>query len=221
MKIYVASSWRNTIQPDVVQALRAAGHEVYDFRNPGPGLSGFAWASIDPDWQEWTTDQYRAALEHPIARSGFALDFNAMKEADAGVMVLPCGRSANIEAGWIVGQCKPLWILQTERQEPELMYAMAAGICGTIKELLRSINAATDRSYRRRHLNTQIQADRANVDADLVADVLRIYVDAAARSSEGKERAIDALAAALVSLGERPEELADRILNLRPAATEP
>ena len=34
MHIYVASSWRNTYYPEVVQALRDAGHEVYDFRNP-------------------------------------------------------------------------------------------------------------------------------------------------------------------------------------------
>ena len=32
MHIYVASSWRNTYYPEVVQALRDAGYEVYDFR---------------------------------------------------------------------------------------------------------------------------------------------------------------------------------------------
>lgn len=33
-KIYVASSWRNPYQPEVVAALRKTGYEVYDFRNP-------------------------------------------------------------------------------------------------------------------------------------------------------------------------------------------
>ena len=33
-RIYVASSWRNKYFPEVVDALRAAGHQVYDFRNP-------------------------------------------------------------------------------------------------------------------------------------------------------------------------------------------
>ena len=32
-RIYVASSWRDPYQPEVVAALREAGHEVYDFRN--------------------------------------------------------------------------------------------------------------------------------------------------------------------------------------------
>ena len=34
MHFYVASSWKNTYYLGVVQALRDAGHEVYDFRNP-------------------------------------------------------------------------------------------------------------------------------------------------------------------------------------------
>ena len=40
-KIYVASSWRNPFYPDVVETLRKAGHDVYDFRNPPHGGSGF------------------------------------------------------------------------------------------------------------------------------------------------------------------------------------
>ena len=37
MKIYVASSWRNEFQHNVVKALREDGHEVYDFREDGDG----------------------------------------------------------------------------------------------------------------------------------------------------------------------------------------
>jgi len=43
-RIYVASSWRNPYQPEVVAALRKAGHEVYDFRNPEDNPGGFHWA---------------------------------------------------------------------------------------------------------------------------------------------------------------------------------
>ena len=45
-KIYVASSWRNKYQPEVVAALRKAGHEVYDFRNPEDNPGGFHWADV-------------------------------------------------------------------------------------------------------------------------------------------------------------------------------
>ena len=35
MKVYVASSWNNEVYPEVVKALRRAGHDVYDFRHQG------------------------------------------------------------------------------------------------------------------------------------------------------------------------------------------
>ncbi len=100
MKLYVASSWRNMVQPSVVEALRAAGHEVYDFRNPPHGRGGFAWSDIDPEWESWTPNEYLLALDHPIAQAGFDSDYDGMQWADGGVLVMPCGRSAHLEAGY-------------------------------------------------------------------------------------------------------------------------
>ena len=111
MKIYVASSWRNPWQPGVVELLRGLKHEVYDFRAPAPGVSGFGWSQIDDWWKGWTPSQYRAALDHPMARRGFANDFDAMKWADAIVLVLPCGSSAHLELGWGCGAGKKTAVL--------------------------------------------------------------------------------------------------------------
>jgi hypothetical protein len=121
-KIYVASSWRNPYQPRVVELLRELGHEVYDFRNPVEGNTGFHWSDIDPNWLEWTPEQYVEGLKHPIADAGFKSDFDAMEWADTCVMVLPCGRSANTEAGWMKGAGKTVYVYQPIPQEPELMY---------------------------------------------------------------------------------------------------
>lgn len=121
MKIYVASSWRNYLQPAIVSLLRKGGHEVYDFRNP-PDRSGFAWSSIDEHWKDWTPDEYRKALEHPIARAGFDSDMNALRSCDACVLVLPSGRSASFEFGWAIGNGKQGAVVQMEKCEPELMY---------------------------------------------------------------------------------------------------
>ncbi len=122
MKIYVASSWRNMYQPSVVYLLRKLGHEVYDFKNPTKNDSGFSWSQIDKDWLDWTPEEYINALDHPLAESGFKHDFNAMKWADCCVMVLPCGRSAHTEAGWMKGVGKEVFIYQLDHEEPELMY---------------------------------------------------------------------------------------------------
>ena len=77
-KVYVASSWRNPYQPAVVAQLRAAGHEVYDFRNPEENPGGFHWADVDPRWQEWSPREYIGHLSHPVAEKGFGADLRAM-----------------------------------------------------------------------------------------------------------------------------------------------
>lgn len=135
MKIYVASSWRNEFQPMVVEVLRSMGHEVYDFRNPEEGNFGFAWSEIDEDWEQWTAEEYVEAMKHPVAEIGFKYDFDAMKWADCCVMVLPCGRSANTEAGWMKGAGKQVYVLQLLQQEPELMYKIHDGILTSVHQL--------------------------------------------------------------------------------------
>lgn len=127
-RIYLASSWRNKYQPGVVEMVRSWGHEVYDFREPTPGDRGFAWSDIDPQWKAWDPVDFRIALDHPVAVAGFDSDFAAMEWADTFVLLMPCGRSAHLEAGWAIGQAKPTAIFQFEDGEPELMYRMADSI---------------------------------------------------------------------------------------------
>ncbi len=144
-RVYVASSWRNARQPSVVTILRSLGHEVYDFRNPSVGwdnptgvTQGFRWDAIDPDWQSWEPQQYRALLQgHPVAASGFQSDWQAMQWANTCVLLLPSGRSAHLEGGYFADRSgKELHVLLPhEWMEPELMYLMADGIHTTIPEL--------------------------------------------------------------------------------------
>lgn len=134
-RIYVASSWRNPDQPLAVKYLRGSGFEVYDFRNPAPGDSGFGWSEIDPCWQQWSQEDFRDALDNPIAEDGFRKDFEAMEWADAFLLLMPCGRSAHLEAGWALGAGKPTAILLSGG-EPELMYKMAGALCLDLDEVV-------------------------------------------------------------------------------------
>ena len=140
MNIYVASSWHNVKQQEVVELLRAAGHEVYDFKHPAEENNGFSWLDIDSNYEYWSCEEYRQALENPDAVRGFGLDFAAMQKADVGVLVLPCNRSAHLEAGYFVGARKPLYILLLDRQAPELMYKMATKICLSCDELVEELD---------------------------------------------------------------------------------
>lgn len=133
--IYVASSWRNNQQQYLIKLLRELGHEVYDFKNPLPGKSGFGWSEMDTNWLNWSPAIYLDYLNNDLANTGFALDWNAMEWADTGVLLLPCGRSAHLEAGYFVGSKKDLHIvLSDDKFEPELMYKMTKNIYVSLED---------------------------------------------------------------------------------------
>jgi len=132
LSIYVASSWRNEHQQDVVRALRLAGHEVYDFR----AAEGFSWKDIDSNWKNWTTEEYKRALEHPLAKKGYEADMAALMGADLCVLVLPAGRSAAYEFGHHCGRTgRPGIVYIPEPCEPELMFR-ASSIVEKLEDVL-------------------------------------------------------------------------------------
>lgn len=146
--VYVASSWRNDLQPAVVAALRSAGIDCYDFKHPAPGDDGFSWKDVGGPaglvgGARGRVDlaTYLAMLAHPRAVEGFGNDFDAMERADTFVLVLPCGRSAHLELGWAVGAGKRTAILLENPAEPELMYKMVDYLAPTMHDLLAWLGA--------------------------------------------------------------------------------
>lgn len=134
-RIYLASSWRNPYQEWMVLFLRDAGHQVYDFKNP-PHSTGFKWSDIGLELP-CSAEQYRTALlTQPRAAQGFMADFAAMRWADVGLLVLPCGRSAHLELGWMAGAGKRTIILTQDGEEPELMALLADHIAISPDEVL-------------------------------------------------------------------------------------
>ncbi len=149
-KIYVATSWRNPYQERFVQLLRKEGHEVYDFKHPSPEEKGFSWSDIDPKWQEWSPQQFKDNLDHAIANRGFSRDLIALEQCNSCLLVLPCGISAHLEAGFAAGRNKPtaVYVPELMENEPELMYKLlqhsnsngyvrADWFCTTIEQVVR------------------------------------------------------------------------------------
>jgi len=125
MKVYVASSWRNPRYEAVVAAIREAGHDVHDWRG---SEYAFSWSEISPEWRNWTAREFQLALGKPRAINAFHDDRRGILTSDVCILLLPCGRSAHLEAGFAAGLGKPLIILldpQDVRLEPELMYRFA------------------------------------------------------------------------------------------------
>jgi hypothetical protein len=142
LRIYVASSWRcEARQQLVIKTLRAHGHDVYDFRNPAPGNTGFSLRSCATDEQLRDARRFRdEVLTSDTAQRGFQLDMEALRYADATVLVLPCGRSAHLELGYAVGAGQgTIVLLDDPMSEPELMYLMCGRICTTVDEVVLAL----------------------------------------------------------------------------------
>lgn len=157
-RIYVASSWRNVHQQQVVAVLREVGHEVYDFKNP-PGRTGFAWSQCHEEIKEAfrtkpldEIESYLAAMETSPAKAGFASDKAALDWCDTCILVLPCGRSAHLEAGYTAGQGKDTYfLLHPDKFEPELMYALGTGSTASLDDILWAMNGREPGSVARWH----------------------------------------------------------------------
>ena len=122
------------------------------FATPAPGNHGFQWTEIDPEWKAWQPKDFREALDHPIAVEGFQRDMRALACCDICVLVLPCGRSAHLEAGYAAGFGKKVIVLLAPG-EPELMYRMADFICFDVDEVVSVVSVLTkvERLKRRWH----------------------------------------------------------------------
>ena len=128
--IYLASSWRNPFHTETLDFIRQLGYSCYDFKSE----NAFHWSAIDKQWKNWDPNVFKEALRHPVAHAGFMNDLGALRCAQACILLLPCGKSAHLEAGYAIGQGKPTAIYFPEPGritwfEPELMYSMATDIC--------------------------------------------------------------------------------------------
>lgn len=119
--ICVATSSKPPYHPEVITRLREAGHDVYDFRNPLHGHGGFSWSSVSDYWHQWLCGDFLKGMKSPVANSSYKSDKDALERADVRILVLPCGRSAHPEAGWMSGAGKKVIAYIPEYQESELM----------------------------------------------------------------------------------------------------
>lgn len=83
--------------------------------------------------------EYEKGLCHPLAERQFVADLEALQQADTCVLVLPCGRSAHTEAGWMAGAGKRVIAFIPEMVEPEFMYKLVDVVTGDLDTLIKCI----------------------------------------------------------------------------------
>ena len=99
-------------------------------RTAARGSTGLTWTKFE---------QYVEGLHHPLAERQFEADLMALQQADTCVLVLPCGRSAHTEAGWMAGAKKRIIVYIPEMVELELMYKLFDDVVGDLDSLILAL----------------------------------------------------------------------------------
>lgn len=131
-RIYLASSWKmfESVRT-IAEALRSDGHEVFDFSDPDSrpeGLGHFVFNASDWSGKPLEEIDWLEFLQYGATRTAFESDRGGLDWADTVVMILPCGRSAHMEAGYAVGKGKELFIIgELPKGEFDVMHLFADG----------------------------------------------------------------------------------------------
>lgn len=130
--IYIIGSLRNPKIPEIGDYIRSLGHEAFD--------DWFAAGPIaDDSWQEYEKSRgksYPEALRSYAAQHVFEFDKYHLDRSDAGVLVMPAGKSGHLELGYLMGCGKPGFVLfEAEPDRWDVMYSFAKGVSFSLDEL--------------------------------------------------------------------------------------
>ena len=132
--IYLIGSLRNPMVPEIANALRRNGHEVFDqWYGAGP--------NADDHWQAYCKNKgmnFKQALADHGAQHVYNFDRNFLSASDTVVLVLPAGKSGHLELGWALGQGKKGYILlDGEPDRYDVMYNFASGVVFSLDDLIK------------------------------------------------------------------------------------
>jgi hypothetical protein len=139
MKIYIASSWKmaRAVQ-GMAQLLRRGGHEVDAFCEEREGRTIFSFADVP----NAGSHNGITMLQEPIVQKAFQEDKKWLDWADLVLMMLPCGNSAHLEAGYAKGKNKTLFIYgEFPLGQFDVMYGFADGLFDNLGNLTLAIGA--------------------------------------------------------------------------------
>lgn len=128
IRIYVAGSFKNRERIRIIgEALRCCGYHVYVFcdeHEPTYRLS----QELRENYDMATLTPQAIETNKTLLTIG-TLNFMQLIQCDVLVLVLPCGRSAHLEAGWMCGQQRPVYVIgPMVPGEFDAMYVMTNGI---------------------------------------------------------------------------------------------
>ena len=127
---------RNPEIPLLAEKLRALGHFVYDdWHAPGP--------EADEYWRQYELargHKYQEALAGWHAHHVFENDKFHLDLCDTGVLLMPAGRSAHLELGYLARGGKETYVVFP--QEPDrfdIMYRFCTGVFTSVEDLVAAL----------------------------------------------------------------------------------
>ena len=134
--IYLMGSLKNRDVIDIAKTIRKLGFEVFDdWIAPGPEADDF--------WREYEKrrgSNYKEALNHWAGKHIFEFDKTHIDRSSIGVLVMPAGKSAHMELGYMIGQNKKCFVLfDKEPERWDVMYQFADDIFFNLKDLIREL----------------------------------------------------------------------------------
>jgi len=135
MRIYLASSWKmSNMVLFWADTLRKYGHTVDAFCDDSQGRYAFHFSEIgDPSKLDAMN-----FLQDKRSKRAFLEDKKWLDWAEACLLILPAGKSAHMEAGYVKGQNKSLVIWQDDfpKGEFDVMYGFADLISHSQNEVI-------------------------------------------------------------------------------------
>ena len=130
MKIYIASSWKNQKEVLVLASrLESEGFEVDAFCRSTDNRYSFHWSELVDNEDELANYDAIEFLADPRTQRAFKEDKKWLDWSDIVIMLMPCGRSSHLEAGYAKGQGKRLYIYgYFPKGEFDVMYGFADGL---------------------------------------------------------------------------------------------
>lgn len=151
MRIYIASSWKNQKRVLMLaEKLEQEGFEVDAFCRATDTRYAFHWSELVDNEDDLKYFDAIEMLADPRTQRAFKEDRKWLDWSDTVIMLMPCGRSSHLEAGYAVGQGKRLFIYgDFPKGEFDVMYGLAdslfrtedlEGLIGTLKLTLRWVS---------------------------------------------------------------------------------
>jgi len=133
MRVYLIGSLRNPNVPTIAATLRAAGHEVFDdWHSAGPEADDHMRDYLRARGQDYNTALRSYAVQHV-----FNFDKRHLDRSDVAVLVMPGGKSAHLELGYVAGSGgRGIILMDGEPERLDIMHAFAERVVFSVDELV-------------------------------------------------------------------------------------